>query len=591
MRSFYIALFFWNFAGLLYGQGTLLPLGSETYWTMERLEIETGMSAPFHSTLKYYLRGDMVRYAMQLDTSSGLSLSAKDRADLAYIFKDNNEWLVTSAYPVTLAGPKDDPVYAYKGKVDSTGEWSSYYYRTKKPILKIFYRTPANFYEIDRPFFHLRVNPIVNFYGGKTNERGSDLLFLNQRGFRIRGGIDDRIFFYTDLIETQARFPDYVRERSERDNAVPGAGFFKPYRSSIFDINDGYDFLQAQGYFGFNITKHVGMQLGHGRHFIGNGYRSLFLSDFSPNYFYLKLNWRVWRFHLQNIFAEVALQGAGDDVGDLLIPKKYFAAHYLSFAATPKLTVGFFESVVFSRNNQFELQYLNPVILYRTVEQLVGSPDNVLLGFEFKWNLLERTQLYGQVIFDEFKFDELFLSDRKWWGNKYGIQAGVKYVNVFGIDHLDAQAEFNLVRPYTYSHRDSSATYSNYNQPLAHPLGANFKEYILRLRYQATPKLLFKARAIRANTGEDVDGINYGYNVLEPTGNNKIEEGVVIGQGVRTEINLFGLEASYAFWHNMELTLEYFFRDKQSEIPERRLRTSYIGGGLRINIAKEYQDF
>jgi hypothetical protein len=94
--------------------------------------------------------------------------------------------------------------------------------------------------------------------------------------------------------------------------------------------------------------------------------------------------------------------GARDDVGDVLIPKKYFAAHYLSFAINKNWHAGFFETVVFSRRNQFEFQYLNPVILYRTVEGALGSPDNVLIGFNVSGNLFKKVQLYGQLLLDEF---------------------------------------------------------------------------------------------------------------------------------------------------------------------------------------------
>ena len=45
-----------------------------------------------------------------------------------------------------------------------------------------------------------------------------------------------------------------------------------------------------------------------------------------------------------------------------------------------RINIGLFESIVFSRPNHFELQYLNPVIFYRTVEQMVGSPDNAMIG-------------------------------------------------------------------------------------------------------------------------------------------------------------------------------------------------------------------
>ena len=47
------------------------------------------------------------------------------------------------------------------------------------------------------------------------------------------------------------------------------------------------------------------MQLGHDRNFIGNGYRSLILADYSTPYFFLKLNTRIWKFNYQNLFAEL----------------------------------------------------------------------------------------------------------------------------------------------------------------------------------------------------------------------------------------------------------------------------------------------
>jgi hypothetical protein len=59
-----------------------------------------------------------------------------------------------------------------------------------------------------------------------------------------------------------------------------------------------------------------------------------------------------------------------------------------------------------------------------------------------------------------------------------GLQLGAKYINALGIKNLDLQLEYNRVRPFTYSHRDSVANYTHYNQPMAHPLGANFSETI-----------------------------------------------------------------------------------------------------------------
>ena len=267
------------------------------------------------------------------------------------------------------------------------------------------------------------------------------------------------------------------------------------------------------------------------------------------------------------------------------------SAHHLSFNITPNLNVGFFETVVFSRNNHFELQYLNPVILYRTIEQANGSADNVLIGLDAKWNFLKRFQLYGQLMLDEFVFRELFLEPNGWWGNKYGVQLGLKYIDAFGIDHLDLQGEYNMARPYTYSHRDSSAHYSHYDQPLAHPLGANFREFIFKLRYVPIHKLVLEARLIRANFGEDIDNASWGMNIFKSDLFRINDYGNETTQGLFTQTTLMGLDLSYQIRHNVFLDLQYLYRKKDSDADERDDITNVFRAGLRVNVGKQRFDF
>jgi hypothetical protein len=570
-------------------QGTNLPLGNEAYHILDRLEIKTGIPTPYHSSVKYITRGAATRYALQVDTAK-VALSSKDRRDLYYIFKDNNEWLATSYFATTVGGKKEN--------IESTPELSQIeasmenprYTLSRKPVFKHFYQTPANLFELNKKYIHLRVNPILNFAVGTENDTEQPIL-TNRRGLEIRGGIDDRIFFYTNIHETQSRFPDYVINRIGQYRALPGQGFFKSYSSDLFNIQTGHDYLNSQGYLGFNISRHVGAQFGYGRNFIGNGYRSVLLSDFSNNYLYLKLNWKVWRLHFQNIFAELSVSSQKGVRDGTLIPKKYMAAHHLSFNITPNLNVGFFETVIFSRNNQFELQYLNPVILYRTIEQATGSADNVLIGLDAKWNFLKHFQLYGQLMMDEFVFSELITDNQGWWGNKYAIQAGLKYIDAFGIDHLDLQAEYNFARPYTYTHRDSSAHYSHFDQPLAHPLGANFNEVIVKLRYVPVHKLVFEGRFISANFGEDQNNSNWGSNIFLSHLIRERDYDNETTQGVATSTTLLGLDLSYQLRHNVFLDLQYLYRKKDSELPERDNTTSILQAGVRINVAKQRFDF
>lgn len=585
----------------LCGQGSNIPLGNRAYHILDRIEIKTGLPTTHFSALKYYTRSDAVNYALNIDTLVGtVSLSGKDRSDLYYIFKDNNEWLANSTYPTTLVG--ENQVIVKKIYIDSTqsfytldvtpsqaSQLSSRYIEQEQPILKHFYKTPANLFEVNEPFFHLRVNPLINFSVAKAKDQ-EGLLFANQRGLEVRGGIDDRIYFYTNILESQQRFADYVNERIIRDRSIPGQGLFKNYNSEIFNSENAYDFLNSQGYIGFNVTKHVGVQFGYGKNFIGNGYRSLLLSDFSNNYLYLKLNWRIGKFHYQNLFTELAGNSTRDNPTDEPLIKRFMTAHYLGYKLTPNLTIGFYEAIVFSRN-QFDFNYLNPIIFYRTVEQAVGSPDNALVGVDLKWNLFKRFQVYGQFMLDEFKFDELFIERRGWWANKYAIQTGIKYIDAFGIDHLDLQYERNSARPYIYTHRDSTAAYTHYNYPLAHPVGANFKENLVLLKYQPFKNLFLNARWVNINYGEDPTGQNFGHNILLSHTTRPMDFGNRTGQGIATKVNIIGAELSYQLFHNMYFDLYYFNRMESSADEALDSRMSYFGGGIRVNLTQQYLDF
>ncbi len=588
-------------SGTAAGQGSVLINDNLNYEILDRMEIKTGITPQHFSNLRPITRGDAVDFALHLDTTL-TDISERTRYDLDYIFKDNNEFLLPSEYPTTLVG-ENEPVkekvytdstqtfYTYRENPTAASPRSSRYFVNDKPLLKYFYKTPANFFEINEEHFYLRANPIINFqYAVDNNDEQP--VFLNLRGLEVRGGIDDRIFFYTNVQENQARYAGYVNDYIDRTGAVPGAGLYKDYNSEIFNINRGYDFTNAQALLAFNVSEHVGVQFGHGRNFIGNGYRSVLLSDFSTNYFYLKLNWRVGKFQLQNIFSETAGNSRANVNGDQLLPKKYLATHYLGYRLFKNLQIGIFETVVFNRENGFELQYLNPIILYRTVETYIGSPDNVLLGGDLKYNFAKGFQLYGQFILDEFKFDELFIERRGWWANKFAGQVGIKAVDVAGVESLDLQAEYNFSRPYTYTSRDSTfGSYTHYNQALAHPLGANFKETVLIAKYRPLKKLYLQARYIRANYGADPTGQNFGGNILLSNGRRPMEFGNETGQGIATQTAIIGIDLSYQLFHNAFIDLNFFQRTQDSDDPAMNQTARYIGGGLRLNMAKIRQDF
>ena len=439
---------------LAYGQINQIQQNSTSASIIDRFDIKYGSNETFHAAIGSWDRKIVMKNADQwYNHFEDLKLSPIDLNQLKYLYRDNNLYYSNASATSTFV----PAVYPFPQ-----------FEQSKKSILKYFYRTPANFAEIDKEGFYARINPIINFKAG-SDIANNKFVFQNTRGIEIHGSIDNKVFFYTNIHENQASFLEFVDRRVAKDTIIPGQGFYKTYNSQLFGDNVGYDYLNAQGYFGAHLTPNIKFTFGHGKNFIGNGHRSLILSDYGQNYLHLKLNSKLWRFHYQNLFMEMASTSAKANLGDSELPKKYAAIHYLSYKHKHWLEVGIFESVIYGRSDNFAFGYFNPIILYRSVEQQEDSADNILLGLNAKINLLHSIQFYGQILLDEFHLDELIVNPNGWWGNKFGLQAGVKYIDAFGLEHLYLQAEWNRVRPYTYAHVFDLG-YSHYNQPLAHPL-------------------------------------------------------------------------------------------------------------------------
>jgi hypothetical protein len=369
-------------------QSTYLNQGSKDIHFVDRLEIKQQTNTDLNfSTLKPFNRKAIVRQAEFLDSArmgyadstgidkykewTDLDLTPIDEYNLHSFLMNNTEW---------VTGPRVD-------------------FLSKKPFLKSFYKTKTNFLEVKTKDFFLAVNPVLQVHQGfETGYNKS--IFLNSRGISARGLIGKKIGFSTFITENQERGPQFFQQRVNTFKAVPGVGFYKPFKTS------GVDYFDARGYITFAAVKnYVDVQFGYDKNFIGNGYRSLFLSDWGNSNLFLKLNTKIWKLNYQNLFMELMPQFK--KAGDTLLDRKYAAMHHLSMNVTKWLNIGLFEGVIFGRKNHFDFQYLNPIIFYRHIEGTVGSPDNAVAGLDFKANIAHRAQLYGQLLLDEFILSEV----------------------------------------------------------------------------------------------------------------------------------------------------------------------------------------
>jgi hypothetical protein len=266
--------------------------------------------------------------------------------------------------------------------------------------------------------------------------------------------------------------------------------------------------------------------------------------------------------------------------------------HHLDLGVTKWLNVGLFEGIIFGRKDHFEFGYLNPIIFYRSAEQQNGSFDNAVVGFDAKANAAHKFQFYGQLLLDEFVLSEL-KNHPDWWGNKFGYQLGAKYIDAFSIKNLDLQVESNRVRPFTYSHGDSVSNYTHYNQPLAHPLGANFQEFIGIARYQPAPRWYLQAKAIYYMQGKDTGSVSSGSNIFLPylPPYRTQEYGYNVGGPIKGKTAYASMLISYEWKPNFFLELNAVLRKEGATTISPAKNTSIIYFGVRWNMQRREFDF
>jgi len=453
-------------------------------------------------------------------------------------------------------------------------------------------------FQTDKYWFTL--DPGFDLQLGKDFEQTEhEFTYNNTRELIIQGGLGEKFNFYSVIYENQGRFAEYYNRFAESirpaggDPAiVPGRGIAKTF------MDDGYDYPVAEGYLSFTPSEFINIQFGHGNNFIGDGYRSLLLSDNPSPYPYLKLNTKFWKIKYTNTWMSLRdVRPAVTNSGSFRT--KYIANHYLSLNISKRLNLGFFESVMWENDNDrgFDLNYLNPVIFYRAIEFATGADGgNAIIGLTGKYKISNQMYAYGQWLIDEFSSSDIFGGEGS-WKNKLGFQAGLKYFNAFNVRDLYLQAEYNQVRPYTYSHNSITLNYGHNNQSMAHHWGANFREIIGIARYRKD-RYFGSAKLIYGERGFDFseNGDYYGQDIYRDEADRPFDTGVEIGQGNTTNSFYSELEAGYIVnpTTNLKLFASFIYRDfnpQANTITNFENSTAWINFGLRTDIFNWYFDY
>jgi hypothetical protein len=444
-----------------------------------------------------------------------------------------------------------------------------------------------------KPNIYISINPIIDMQIGYNI---NDKKLHHTIGYGAQANFDlgkklSLSFTYQGVQENLLpQISQYAREY----------GVLTGYRASNFKGNNINSQLFS-GYLSFSPNKYFNLQIGNDKNFWGDGYRTFFISDNASNYPYLKFSTNFWRIkytYLLNIMRYGQTNGFSVDNNHSNFKTKYGSFHYLSVDVAKWFQFGFFEGVTWyhedsSRIRGMEFSYLIPNLFVRPVEFALGSPDNVILGLNLKFKPSIKNDIYVQIVLDDMDVAKA-RRGRGFYRTKVAAQIGFKSYDLFKIKHLDLLTELNIVRPYVFAHKVPAQNYTNFNQSLTHPLGANFWENITIVSYwhkhwQASAKIQFARKGL--------DGI------AEHNGSNIFVSDFIIAsdlnqaynnrflQGIKTNITNIELRGGYLLNPKINLGLEFVYNYRNIKNEYAKQSYNYFGIALRTNIFNRYSDF
>jgi hypothetical protein len=324
-----------------------------------------------------------------------------------------------------------------------------------------------SFVQIDSTNYYLFADPLFNFGLGK--EASGRKTWMNSRGFRGGGRLGSSFAFETEFYETQAVFFKAYDGHIALSRIIPGQGLGRRYGTT------GWDYSNSAGYVSYAPVSKINLQLGYGKQFIGDGYRSLILSDASFYYPYVKFTFNSRYFMYSWMLASLQEYDTSKVEKNDIFFRKSFSTHLLSFNILKKIQISLIESEIHNNPDTLgrfktDWRLFNPIMML-----YAATPDvHPLWSVNIKGLILPTLCLYNQWAFDN-------LNGK---GAVYpAFQVGMKYFDVFGLKGLFMQAEYNQVAPNTYNSPQQILTWNHYGEPLAHPYGNNFKEYLGFITY------------------------------------------------------------------------------------------------------------
>jgi hypothetical protein len=313
--------------------------------------------------------------------------------------------------------------------------------------------------------FHILIDPLFNFQYGKTNDTTStSSTYTNSRGILAKVELNKNLKFETAFIENQSVFISYLDANVSATKDVLGQGRWKKFKTN------GYDYAMASGVVWWKPSKYFELYAGHGKQKVGNGYRSLLLSDQAFNYPYARFDLNFDKVGLKYTSTYALLMNLTPTANanpvsytpfgtEVLLQKKPFSYQYLSWTPQKWISAGLFQGMIWAPSdarNKLDMtgNFFNPVMFVNPAVYGFQWYPKILMGLNLDVKVTPKFHLYAQVATDGKK---PAYNDQ----TGFGMQAGFKAYDAFTLKNFFLQGEYNTYRNNLY-YANSSLSVSNY---------------------------------------------------------------------------------------------------------------------------------
>lgn len=444
----------------------------------------------------------------------------------------------------------------------------------QKILPKIIYQNDRNLLSWHEDQFQLFFDPIIyrqRSYSRTDSSERTERRFQDSNGLRLWGNWDTYLGFFIDVRDSK----EWGTQKYRLGNyTLPRLGFVRATSPDYIYHDETIAYLKI----GF---KNFQLAFGKFSNYWGSGHTgSLVLSDYATSYDQLKLEFIFNQFKFTSLYAQLIAYEEHEQ--DLLQPKKYFAGHRLEFLPWSWLGLGLSETVIFN-GRSFEPAYLNPVMFFRSAEHYLGSPDNMMMGLDFKCTAIKNLKFYGELLIDDITTTKL---GTDWYGNKLGYSLGTFWVDPIRIDNLDLRVEYTRLRPYVYSH-ENSLSYTHYASPLGHPIGPNADDLYFEANYRFSKYARLALFSEFWRHGANLADKNVGGNVEQPHRYGDELQTQFLA-GILEKRRSYGLNFSYELFEGCYFQAAYQFSIVKNATLKSGLRGDIEGHGLSLSLGMNY---